>query len=81
MISDPCAWYRGDSSDLSAKTPSRTPAKATQQLIVIPDAEVQPIMVYVRMTPHPVVVTIRDHKDYIRVLFLLYHYYRVGGSS
>ena len=30
--------------------------------------------------PHPVIVAIRDSKDYIRVLiFLLYHYYRVGG--
>ena len=33
-----------------------------------------------RWTPHPVIVTIRDHRDYIRVIiFLLYHYYRVGG--
>ena len=32
-------------------------------------------------TPHPVIVTIMDNKDYIRVLLysLLYHYYRVGG--
>ena len=32
--------------------------------------------------PHPVIVTIRDNKDYVRVLFLiflLYHYYRVRG--
>ena len=28
---------------------------------------------YVRWTPHPVIVTIRDNRDYIRVL--LYSYY------
>ena len=27
-------------------------------------------------TPHPVIVTIEDNKDYVRVL--LYSYYRVG---
>ena len=31
----------------------------------------------VKWTPHPVIVTIGDNRDYIRVpLFLLYHYYR-----
>ena len=30
-------------------------------------------MIYVRWTPHPVIVTIMDNKDYIRVL--LYSYY------
>ena len=36
-----------------------------------------------RWTPYPVIVTIMDNKDYIRVplIFLLYHYYRVGGPS
>ena len=35
-----------------------------------------------RWTPHPVIVIIRDNKDYIRILiFLIYHYYRVVGSS
>ena len=34
---------------------------------------------FFRWTPHPVIVTIRDINDYIRVfIFLLYHYYRVG---
>ena len=35
----------------------------------------------VRWTPHPVIVTIMDNKDYIRgpLIFLFYHYYRVGG--
>ena len=29
--------------------------------------------------PHPVIVTIRDHRDYMRVLiFLLFDYYRLG---
>ena len=32
----------------------------------------------VRWNPHPVIVTIRDNKDYIRVLSL-YHHYRAGG--
>ena len=34
-----------------------------------------------RWTPHPVIVTIRDNKVYIRgpIIFLVYHYYRVGG--
>ena len=37
-----------------------------------------------RWIPHPVIVTIMDNKDYIRVLLYsyyttLYHYYRVGG--
>ena len=31
------------------------------------------VWIYVRWTPHPVIVTIRDNKDYIRVL--LYSYY------
>ena len=37
--------------------------------------------VYLKRTQHPVIVTIRDNKDYIRVLFYsyIYHYYRVGG--
>ena len=30
-------------------------------------------MVHIRRTPHPVTVTIRDNRDYIRVL--LYSYY------
>ena len=30
-----------------------------------------------RWTPHPVMVTITDNKDFMRVL--LYHYYRMGG--
>ena len=33
-------------------------------------------------TPHPVIVTIGDNRDYIRVLlysYYIYHYYRVGG--
>ena len=30
-------------------------------------------MIYLRWTPHPVIVAIRDKKDYIRVL--LYSYY------
>ena len=34
-----------------------------------------------RWIPHPVIVTLRDNKDYMKVLlyFLLYHYYRAGG--
>ena len=37
------------------------------------------LSVYFRWTPHPVIATIRD-SNYIKVfLFLLYHYYRVGG--
>ena len=32
-----------------------------------------------RWTPHPVIVAIRDNEDCIRVIFLVYHYYRVGG--
>ena len=35
-------------------------------------------------TPHPVIGTIRAIKDYIRVslhVFLLHHYYRVGGPN
>ena len=28
---------------------------------------------YVRRTPHPVIVTIRDDKDYIRALFYSYY--------
>ena len=37
--------------------------------------------VLLRWTPHPVKMTIKDSKGYIRVLitFLLYHCYRVGG--
>ena len=31
------------------------------------------MMVYLRWTPHPVVVTIMDNKDYIRVLLYSYH--------
>ena len=35
---------------------------------------------YLRWTPHPVIVRIRDNKNYIWVLlFSHYHYYRVGG--
>ena len=30
-------------------------------------------MVYVRRTPHPVIVTRRDNKGYIRVLFYSYY--------
>ena len=32
-------------------------------------------------TPHPVIVTKRDNKDLYQgpIIFLLYHYYRVGG--
>ena len=36
------------------------------------------IQVYLRWTPHPVIVTIRDNRDYSRVLVYSY-YYRVGG--
>ena len=39
-------------------------------------------MEYILWTPHPVIVTFRDKKDYIRVL--LYSYYTTikgGGSS
>ena len=35
-----------------------------------------------RWTPHPVIVAIRDNRDYNYqgpLIFLLYHYYRVGG--
>ena len=36
------------------------------------------MVIYFRWTPHPVIVTIGDNRDYIRVL--LYSYYcRVGG--
>ena len=36
--------------------------------------------VFIRWTPHPVIVTIRDNKDDIRVLLYSYlHYYNVGG--
>ena len=40
-----------------------------------------PILLDIRWTPHPVIMTIRDASNYIRgpLLFLLYHYYRVGG--
>ena len=31
------------------------------------------ILVYFRRTPHPVIVTIRDRKDYITVLFYSYY--------
>ena len=36
---------------------------------------------YFRRTPHPVIATFRDSKDYIRGpdIFLLYPYYKVGG--
>ena len=36
---------------------------------------------YFRWTPHPVIATFRDNKDYIRGpdIFLLYQYYKVGG--
>ena len=41
------------------------------------------VQVRVRWTPHPVIVTIGDHRDYIRVL--IYSYYTTitgwGGSS
>ena len=29
--------------------------------------------VYIRRTPHPVIVTIRDNRDHIRVLLYSYH--------
>ena len=34
-----------------------------------------------RWTPHPVIETMRDNRDYIigPLIFLLYHYYRAGG--
>ena len=34
--------------------------------------------VYVRWTPHPVIVTIMDNKDYIRVLFYSYYTTNTG---
>ena len=39
---------------------------------------------YLRWTPHPVTVTIRDDKNHVRVLIYshyitIYHYYRAGG--
>ena len=34
---------------------------------------------YIRWTHPPVIVTIRDNKDYIRVLLNSYYCYRVGG--
>ena len=38
------------------------------------------LLLLLRRTPHPVIVTIRDKKDYIRVLlYSIIHYYRVGG--
>ena len=30
--------------------------------------------------PHPGIVTIRDHKEYMSFYILLYHYYRVGSG-
>ena len=38
-------------------------------------------MSYFRWTPHPVIVTIGDNRDYIGspLIFLMYHYYKVGG--
>ena len=38
-------------------------------------------VVYLRWTPHAVIVIIRGNKGYMRVIiiFQLYHYYRVGG--
>ena len=29
--------------------------------------------IYVKRTPHPVIVTLRDNKDYIKVLFFYYY--------
>ena len=33
------------------------------------------------MDPHPVIVTLGDNRDVFKgpLMFLLYHYYRVGG--
>ena len=38
-----------------------------------------PYVGYFRRTPHPVIVTIMDNKDYIRVL--LYSYYTITGRG
>ena len=34
--------------------------------------------IYFMWTPHPVIMTIRDSREG-PIIFLLYHYYRVGG--
>ena len=34
---------------------------------------------YLRWTPHPVIVTIKDKREHGSLILLLYHYYRVGG--
>ena len=52
-------------------------------LVVAPTERLYPLQGYFRWTPHPAIVTIRDNRDYIRVL--LYSYYTTitgwGGSS
>ena len=37
-------------------------------------------MEYVKWTPHPVIVTIRDNRDHIRVLFIFLLYHLQGGG-
>ena len=44
--------------------------------------QTKPSTLYFRWTPHPVIVTIRDVRDYIRVLlYLIIPLLQVGGSS
>ena len=37
--------------------------------------------IFLRMTPHPVIVTMRDNKDYIRLLFYSYYTVITGWGS
>ena len=58
---------------LYIRTPKQVPLILGNPKPYLSNPQKAPKKAYIRWTPHPVIVTIRDNKDYIRVL--LYSYY------